>query len=388
MSEIEQEQWFQEGLAAVRSGDKAKAREMLTRVVQQNQVHEQAWLWLSAVVDDKQEQIVCLQNVLTINPGSEAALEGLRELGALPPEPPPPAAVPSPKAPSEPPPVKPPDDSWRARLDDADYVSDATIVKPMHEPPRLDVYDLANAWASALIFKIEGAYRDEVEYGPAGHILVNIGVSVILQVLGLLLLLGIVITTGRTLTPVLEQGARSSSQFSSATGRLGQSLAPGPLKPALEYLFPQTGSTAAPTVTPAVVTAFGTGLLIFAVLIIITTFASELFQAIVVNQVATWLHGSGSVIPTTQALTIALVPAQIAQLPLWLLLPIVPYGVWGVLFFGVQIYQFLQVSTAVNAAHRLGIFAAMGAVIMSAVAMGLIVCCLGFGLTLILPTGR
>ena len=35
--------------------------------------HEQAWLWLSAVVDDLDRQQICLENVLALNPANERA---------------------------------------------------------------------------------------------------------------------------------------------------------------------------------------------------------------------------------------------------------------------------------------------------------------------------
>jgi hypothetical protein len=45
--------------------------------VEIDQYNEQAWLWLSAVVDSPEEQRTCLENVLAINPANERARQGL-----------------------------------------------------------------------------------------------------------------------------------------------------------------------------------------------------------------------------------------------------------------------------------------------------------------------
>jgi hypothetical protein len=47
-----------------------------------DQYNEQAWLWLSAVVETPEEQRTCLDNVLTINPNSERAKTGHRHVGS------------------------------------------------------------------------------------------------------------------------------------------------------------------------------------------------------------------------------------------------------------------------------------------------------------------
>lgn len=83
--------------------DKNKAKELLLKVVDIDQKNEDAWLYMSGVVDSKEEQIICLENVLSINPDHAIARQGLQKLGkkpAPPPAPPPEVA---------PPPV---DDPW------------------------------------------------------------------------------------------------------------------------------------------------------------------------------------------------------------------------------------------------------------------------------------
>ena len=80
----EVERLVAEGVAALKAGDRERARYLLQQAVAEKQTHEKAWLWLSGAVDDDADRIVALQNVLTINPGNEAARNGLRTLGVDP----------------------------------------------------------------------------------------------------------------------------------------------------------------------------------------------------------------------------------------------------------------------------------------------------------------
>jgi tetratricopeptide (TPR) repeat protein len=69
-----------EGIAAVKAGDKARGRELLLRVVEADERVEPAWLWLSAVVDGPADQLVALENVLALNPRHPQALAGAERL--------------------------------------------------------------------------------------------------------------------------------------------------------------------------------------------------------------------------------------------------------------------------------------------------------------------
>jgi hypothetical protein len=69
-----------EGVNAYRAGKKEEARALLLRAVEIDQYNEQAWLWLSAVVETPEEQRTCLENVLTINPNNERARQGMEML--------------------------------------------------------------------------------------------------------------------------------------------------------------------------------------------------------------------------------------------------------------------------------------------------------------------
>jgi hypothetical protein len=71
-------------IAAAKAGRKAEARRLLETVLDADERNERAWLWLSDVVENDEERIVCLENVLTINPDNEVARKGLAALRAAP----------------------------------------------------------------------------------------------------------------------------------------------------------------------------------------------------------------------------------------------------------------------------------------------------------------
>ncbi len=88
-----------EAIRAIKAGNKAEARALLEKATEINQYNEQAWMWLSAAVDTVEEQILCLENVLYINPDNANAQRGLDKLrqqnGTPPPAPEPPRREPS-----------------------------------------------------------------------------------------------------------------------------------------------------------------------------------------------------------------------------------------------------------------------------------------------------
>ncbi len=73
---------FQKGVAAVKSGDRAAARQLLTAVVRESPEHIQAWLWLSAAVEKDEERAYCLRQVLKVDPDNPSAAAGLARLAA------------------------------------------------------------------------------------------------------------------------------------------------------------------------------------------------------------------------------------------------------------------------------------------------------------------
>lgn len=105
---------LKQGIQAIKAGQKQQARELLLQVTEIDERNEQAWLWLSAAVESPEEQEICLENVLTINPNNQHAQRGLekvrQKLGKsaparavsepAPPGPPAPAIPPAPPAPA------------------------------------------------------------------------------------------------------------------------------------------------------------------------------------------------------------------------------------------------------------------------------------------------
>jgi hypothetical protein len=71
---------LQQGIAALKAGDKAQARRLLGRAIQRDPQDEQAWLWLSGAVDTDQEKLTCLKKVLAINPENEKVRNGIAAL--------------------------------------------------------------------------------------------------------------------------------------------------------------------------------------------------------------------------------------------------------------------------------------------------------------------
>ncbi len=78
--DAEVEQLLREGVAAVKLGDKATARNRLNEVVSRDQYNELGWLWLAQVVETDDERRVCLGNVIVINPNNVQAQRMLNQL--------------------------------------------------------------------------------------------------------------------------------------------------------------------------------------------------------------------------------------------------------------------------------------------------------------------
>ncbi len=70
------------GIAAAKAGQNKQARDLLTQVVELDESNEQAWLWLSGLVESLDDRRLCLENVLAVNPGNVHAQTGLRRIEA------------------------------------------------------------------------------------------------------------------------------------------------------------------------------------------------------------------------------------------------------------------------------------------------------------------
>ncbi|MEW6403796.1 MAG: hypothetical protein AB1649_18530 [Chloroflexota bacterium] len=69
-----------QGVAAARSGDSQQARRLLMQVLEKEERNVQAWLWLSSVLESFEDVEICLENVLTIEPGNALVRERLNWL--------------------------------------------------------------------------------------------------------------------------------------------------------------------------------------------------------------------------------------------------------------------------------------------------------------------
>lgn len=75
-----QDDQFKQAVEAFKAGRKDEARDLLMDIVDKNERHEQAWLYLSALVDSDEERQICLENVLEINPNNDRARKGLEKV--------------------------------------------------------------------------------------------------------------------------------------------------------------------------------------------------------------------------------------------------------------------------------------------------------------------
>ncbi len=83
MAGKEAEQLIQKGVAAIRSGQRERGRELLQLAVRNDPRNARAWLWLSAVSEGIDAQRQCLYKVLEIEPNNSIARSGLAFLSRL-----------------------------------------------------------------------------------------------------------------------------------------------------------------------------------------------------------------------------------------------------------------------------------------------------------------
>jgi tetratricopeptide (TPR) repeat protein len=77
---------LQEAIESLRKGDRARARDILTRLLKTDQGNTMCWIWLSTAVESPKERLYCLQTALQLDPQNAAAKRGLIMLGGLPPD--------------------------------------------------------------------------------------------------------------------------------------------------------------------------------------------------------------------------------------------------------------------------------------------------------------
>lgn len=71
---------LKQAIKAIKAGDKATGKKLLARVLKTDPHNEYAWLWMTEVVDSKEESLMCLRNVLKINPNHDIAKRKIAEL--------------------------------------------------------------------------------------------------------------------------------------------------------------------------------------------------------------------------------------------------------------------------------------------------------------------
>jgi len=75
-----------QAIDAIRQGDKAKAKDLLTRLLKADQQNATYWIWMSAAVETQKERVYALKTALRADPENETAKRGLILLGAMPPD--------------------------------------------------------------------------------------------------------------------------------------------------------------------------------------------------------------------------------------------------------------------------------------------------------------
>ena len=77
---------LQEAVDAIRQGQRARARDLLTRLLKADANNSDYWVWMSSVVETVREQVYCLKTALKLDPDNQTIRQGLRLLGAIPAE--------------------------------------------------------------------------------------------------------------------------------------------------------------------------------------------------------------------------------------------------------------------------------------------------------------
>ncbi len=71
---------LRQAITAIKAGDKQAGKQLLAKVLKADPRNEQAWLWMTEVVDRDEDRLKFLRNVLKINPNNETVK---RKLAAL-----------------------------------------------------------------------------------------------------------------------------------------------------------------------------------------------------------------------------------------------------------------------------------------------------------------
>lgn len=140
----------QAGINAYKAGRKDEARDVLLRAVDNDPQNENAWLWLSGLLDTEEDQRIALENVLTINPNNQRAIDGLKHLNGKPP-------TTSYRAPAAPPP--PPAPAYTPPPAEDPYAIPTSAVGSMYEVAEPNPIDYDNWMDNVIPAPRDGAAR-------------------------------------------------------------------------------------------------------------------------------------------------------------------------------------------------------------------------------------
>ena len=68
---------LQQAITAIKGGNKEKGKQILVETLKADPNNENAWLWMTKVVDSDKQRLQCLEQVLRINPDNETAKRGI-----------------------------------------------------------------------------------------------------------------------------------------------------------------------------------------------------------------------------------------------------------------------------------------------------------------------
>jgi tetratricopeptide (TPR) repeat protein len=70
---------LKQAISAYKSGEKQKAQKLLARLVKAEPNNEEAWFWLAACIENREQRQYCLKRVLKINPNNLQAKRALKK---------------------------------------------------------------------------------------------------------------------------------------------------------------------------------------------------------------------------------------------------------------------------------------------------------------------
>ena len=77
------EKMFAQVIEAIEAGERSRAKDLLTRILQTDKRNPDTWLWMSSVVDSPKERIYCLETVLRLDPENASAKRALVMFGEM-----------------------------------------------------------------------------------------------------------------------------------------------------------------------------------------------------------------------------------------------------------------------------------------------------------------